>query len=163
MPASQAASSVAAACASGDDLEQIAETGAAETELRDLDRSQAEAAAGERVHGFAPLCRGMAPACFGRAPVAAGCARCRLFQLSGAEVRRNPGRTGGFKEGEFEADGATKEVATQICLSRPDAAGRSSRAARLSAKLPGSSPAHGSRRPRPSEMTACIAYEPGVL
>ena len=67
MPASQAASSVAAACASGDDLEQIAETGAAETELRDLDRSQAEAAAGERVHAFALLCRGIAPACSGRA------------------------------------------------------------------------------------------------
>jgi pimeloyl-ACP methyl ester carboxylesterase len=27
--------------------------------------------------------------------------RCRLFQLSGAEVRRNPGRIGGFEEGEF--------------------------------------------------------------
>src|SRR6516165_12768366 len=51
----------------GNDLEQIAETGAAETELRDLDRSQAEAAAGERVHAFAPLCRGTAPACSGRA------------------------------------------------------------------------------------------------
>src|SRR6516162_7224071 len=87
MPASQAASSVAAACASGDDLEQIAETGAAETELRDLDRSQAEAAAGERVHAFAPLCRGMAPACFGRAPVAAGW--CQVPLIS-AERCRGP-------------------------------------------------------------------------
>jgi len=35
--------------------------------------------------------------------------RCRLFRLSGAEVsRRNAGRIGGFEEGEFEADGATK-------------------------------------------------------
>jgi hypothetical protein len=48
--------------------------------------------------------------------------RCRSFRLSGAEVRRrNAGRIGGFEEGEFEADGATKEVATQICLSRRDA------------------------------------------
>jgi hypothetical protein len=48
--------------------------------------------------------------------------KCRLFRLGGAEVRRrNAGRIGGFEEGEFEADGATKEVATQICLSRPNA------------------------------------------
>ena len=46
----------------GDDLEQIAETGAAETELRDLDLSQAKAAADLRVHAFAPL-SGNAPAC----------------------------------------------------------------------------------------------------
>ena len=39
----------------GDDFEQIAETGAAETELRDLDLGQAKAAAGERVHAFALL------------------------------------------------------------------------------------------------------------
>jgi hypothetical protein len=57
-----------------------------------------------------------------------------VFRLSGAEIcSRNAGRIGGFEEGEFEADGATKEVATQIFLSRPDAAGQSSRAARLSA------------------------------
>ena len=47
--------------------------------------------------------------------------RCRLFRLSGAEVfRRNSGRIGGFEEGEFEADSTTREVAAQICLSRPD-------------------------------------------
>src|SRR5262249_19812907 len=45
----------------GDDFEQIAEAGAAATELRDLDLSQAKAAAGERVHAFALLWRGMAP------------------------------------------------------------------------------------------------------
>ena len=44
-------------------LEQIAETGAAETELRDLDLSEPKAAAGERIHACAPLSRGMAPAC----------------------------------------------------------------------------------------------------
>jgi len=46
----------------------------------------------------------------------------RLFRLSGAEVRRrNAGCIVGFEEEEFEADGATKEVSTQICPSRPDA------------------------------------------
>src|SRR5215813_11639556 len=47
----------------GDDLEQIAETGATETELRDLDLSEPKAAAGEQIHACTPLCRGMAPAC----------------------------------------------------------------------------------------------------
>jgi len=33
--------------------------------------------------------------------------------------RSVPGRIGGFEEGEFEGDGAIKEVATQISPSRP--------------------------------------------
>src|ERR1700682_5900315 len=51
----------------GDDLEQIAETGAAETELRALDLSQAKTAAGERVHALAPLCRAWPPNVWPRA------------------------------------------------------------------------------------------------
>src|SRR5215471_3074554 len=47
----------------GDDLEQIAETGATETELRDLDLSEPKATAGEQIHAGCPLCCGMAPAC----------------------------------------------------------------------------------------------------
>ena len=45
----------------GDDLEQIAEAGTTEAELRDLDLGPAEAAAGERVHAFATSSRAMAP------------------------------------------------------------------------------------------------------
>ena len=45
----------------GDDLEQIAEASSAKAELRDLDVSRAKAAAGERVHAFAPMSRGWPP------------------------------------------------------------------------------------------------------
>jgi hypothetical protein len=51
----------------------------------------------------------------------------QIFQVPFIPAERCPGpqekrwSDSGFEEGEFEADGATKEVATQICLSRPDA------------------------------------------
>jgi class 3 adenylate cyclase len=51
----------------------------------------------------------------------AGYSRLMGADEEGTLERLNAGRIGGFEEGEFEAGGATKEVATQICLSRPDA------------------------------------------
>src|ERR1700756_3793372 len=81
----------------GDDLEQIAETGAPETELRDLDLSEPKAAAGEQIHAGCPHVLRYGPDMFGRAPVAAGLVVLSALPLTAKGLSAPPAVNGGSK------------------------------------------------------------------